>query len=235
MEELGIVPVSRSYSGFDWEKVAGPYSQDLEVTTCSSTACTLTIPNLPDLNENDKFILMSFSHELTDKEQVSRFFHLTTFGPTKDMIDNWNYGTSLEAETSKWVKEQMTEGLTPITSHRAFYRKNLDRSTFYEGGNLDGSLASNPHYHPKHPCDRFARWRDYSFSADDYNFFPIALQVTHYHGGQYLISVNNIPRTIVGQWKTEHGHDIGAGQFGICKYCVSYASQYRLIFTLGFS
>jgi len=212
--------VARSYSGFSWERVAGTYAHDLEVTSCTTGpgACSLQIPNvLNDLdnsnNVESKFILMSFTHSLSSQEQVSRFYQQTTFGPTKQMIDSWNYNApTVGSEMANWVKSQMDETQTPSTLHRSYYRKHLDRTAVFEGGSPDGQLRWNDHYHPRHPCSQYARWREYSFTVDDY-YQPV---VATPYGAQWLLSVRGVPRTLVSQWKNDLGHNIGQGQFLVC-------------------
>ena len=85
-QDYRIVPVARSYAGFDWERVEGPYAQSLN-STCHENTCILDIPALANL-EYGKFYLMSFAHSLPDKAVVSRFFQQTTFGPTLEMINS---------------------------------------------------------------------------------------------------------------------------------------------------
>jgi len=211
--DFNIVPVARSYDGLDWERVAGPYAPGLQVSNCASGpgTCSLQIPNLAD--SDGKFILMSFSHSSNSQERVSRFYHQTTFGPTKQMIDTWNYSADVSSEMTSWVKSQMDKNQISATLHRAYFRQHLDRAAVFEGGSTDGSLRSNGHYHPRHPCNQYARWREYSFTVDDYNFPIVA---SGYHGDQYLLTIRGIPRTVVSQWKNDLGHNIGPGHFNIC-------------------
>ena len=216
--DFNIVPVARSYANYDWERAAGPYAQDLAISSCSTIVCTLDIPLLSSLDESGKFLLMSFTHSLSsDQERVSRFFQQTTFGPTRDLINAWSYGAgSLDSEMTSWLSKQMNEDETAMTSHRAYFRKNLDRSVHYQGGAVDNSLPFNDFHRSRHPCEQYSRWREYSFTADDYGY---PLTAVHYSGG-YLLSVNNIPRTIVSthEWKTNYGHNIGSGTFSFCKW-----------------
>lgn len=214
-DDFNFVPVARSYSAFEWERVAGPYAADVQISDCAgATACTLQIPVLPNL-ESGKFILMSFTEERSQKEQVSRFYHQTTFGPTRQLIDSWNYSGSsatLISEMSGWVARQMDHLQTPMTSHRAYFRHNLDRAAVFEGGSPSGQLRHNDHFHPRHPCEANARWREYAFTVDDYN---VPLTVSAY-AGQFLLSVNGVPRTLVAQWNTDYGQYIGTGQYSFC-------------------
>ena len=126
LSDFNMVPVSRSYDGKNWQRVAGAYAQDLNIA-CSSGQCSLAIPTLPHL-EVGKFVLMPFENSLetNDRASVSRFFQRTTFGPTLAMINSWNYSVDLLFEMSSWVKDQVDEAISPITSHREFFRKRLN-------------------------------------------------------------------------------------------------------------
>jgi len=126
LSDFNMVPVSRSYHGKNWQRVAGAYAQDLSVA-CSSGQCSLAIPTLPQL-EVGKFVLMPFANSLetNDRASVSRFFHRTTFGPTLAMINSWDYNVDLFSEMSSWVKDQVDEAISPITSHREFFRKRVN-------------------------------------------------------------------------------------------------------------
>jgi len=199
-EDYYIVPVARSYNNKKWEKVSGPYVQDLSISNC----CNLNIPNLPDLPTNGKFLLMSFSHSATDKEKVARFFHQTTFGPTLDMINSWNYNNGLEKEMGNWLKTQMDEDQTPTTSHRAFFRERLDFPLH--------NANANRYRRPRHPCDQYSRWRDYSFVAEDYDD---EIVVSNWNG-KYLIKVGGEPRTVVSSWKDEDNQNLRLGSWKFC-------------------
>ena len=208
-DDFDIIPVARSYNNRDWERVAGPYAQNLEIENC----CTLIIPNLNVNNDNGKLLLMSFTHQLNDKEEVSRFFQQTTFGPTLDMIDNWNYdgnNNNMQYEMADWVKNQMNESVVPLTSHRAYFRQRLDFSFYRED-----IIAEETFYNvrPRHPCKKYARWRRFSFTADDYEQ---TLSISNLNGN-LLLSVNGVPRTVVSSLQSYEGVNIGVGTYEICE------------------
>jgi hypothetical protein len=206
-DDYYIVPVARSYNSNNWERVAGPYATELSISNC----CSLSIPNLSSVSSSDngKFILMSFSHSASNKEEVSRFFQQTTFGPDMNMINSWNYGGVMTREMGKWLKSQMDKDETPITSHRAFFRQ---RANFP----LPNALAMQ-FRRPRHPCARYARWREYSFTPDEY---LTLLNVSRWNG-QYLLRVDGVPRTVVSTWKEEEeGQNLPLGDFEFCKYYV---------------
>ncbi len=218
--DYNIVPVARSYNDRNWERVAGPYAQDLITLDC----CSLEIPNLRmKKNNNDddggKLLLLSFSHELSSKEEVSRFFGHVTFGPTMKMINDWNYGSSssnddeMQIEMAKWLQNQMNDEITNPTYHRVYFRKRLDFSTYKE------NMFYKDVYHtvrPRHPCEQFARWRRFSFTMDDVMNRGDKLTVSTWNG-QILLSMNGIPRTVVSTFQDRSGANINPGNYTICK------------------
>ena len=166
-DDFNMIPVARSYNSFPWERVAGAY-QDFTSISCASGLCSLEIPSLPAYDDGH-FVLMSFMNTAANgKEQVSRFFQRTTFGPTMAMINSWNYDQEMSQGMSNWLEQQMDETQTTPTSHRAYFRKNLDRAAVFEGGSANGVKRFNDHFHGYHPCDQYARWREYSFTVDDF-------------------------------------------------------------------
>ena len=214
-EDYYIVPVARSYNNRNWERVAGPYAQDLSISSC----CSLNIPNLPKL-PTGKFVLMSFSHQPSNREKVSRFFQQTTFGPTLDLINSWNYNNGLNREMGKWVKTQMDESQTPPTSHRAYFRERVDFQM--------KNQSSHRYRRPRHPCAKYARWREYSFTSDDYDK---GIKVTR-RNGQFLISIDGRPRTLRSTWKNEDtGENIGTGTFGFCKSELNLLLNFNVLAT----
>ncbi len=215
-DDYNIIPVARTYNNRNWERVAGPYAQDLTISDC----CSLSIPNLQmddDDDDQGKLLLISFSHELTSKEEVSRFFQHTTFGPTLTMINDWNYGSSsndedMQIEMANWLQNQMNASITNPTYHRAYFRKRLDFSMFRE--NILANGKSN-NLRPRHPCEQFARWRRFSFTTDDYESDQ-QLGVSRWNG-QILLSVDGVPRTVVSAFQDRDGTNIRPGTYSICK------------------
>ena len=203
-EDFYIVPVARSYNNNNWERVAGPYAQELSVNGC----CNVVIPNLPNLRENSKFLLMSFSHSVTNKQEVSRFFQQTTFGPNLDLINSWNYNNDMMKEVGKWLEIQLDTNQTPITSHRAFFRERADFPMMFE--------SADPFKRPYHPCDKYSRWREYSFVSLDYSEIYSREIVVSSWNGQRLITVDGIPRTVVDALTEEGtGQTLPAGTYGL--------------------
>lgn len=212
LSDYNIVPIARSYQGGDWQRSAGPYAQELELSCPeSSSVCDLQIPILPQLPEG-RFVLMPFQYSVEDdRALVSRFFHQTTFGPTMSMIDDWDYSAdSSSAEMAKWVKDQMDTSITPMTIHRQFLRERFNGQL--EEDEEDPSGSRKQMFKVRNPCDAGSRWLLYSFSSDDKGE---ELTVTQMPDGSYALSVNGVLRTVVSQWKDEFYNDIGTGVFSI--------------------
>ena len=202
--DYNIVPIARSYTGYEWERVAGPYAQDLTVTSCSSGECQLNIPGLSDLEEG-KLLLMSFGHQLSAEEAVSRFFLQTTFGPTKAMINSWDYGTNALTAMAGWVQTQITS--TDLTSHRRYYRERVDApkgiSIVLLRGHEKGRRTHDP-------CDKSATWMRYSFLSEDFRKEIVATEVA----GGILLSIEGVPRTVVSRWQNiQNNQDLGTGTY----------------------
>jgi hypothetical protein len=216
--DFDIVPVARSYNGGDWERVAGPFAQELSITNC----CTIDVPTnvySSDDNDNGRFLLMSFNHELSsDKEVVSRFLQQTTFGPTMDLINSWNYSNSMDNEMFNWVKNQMDPSITAPTYHRSYFRQRTDFSLFRESILLrlpNQILFYNAR--PRHPCSRYSRWRRFSFTLDDF-IGDSVLTVSNWFIGRKLLSVNGVARTVVSSpFQDEDGNSIPNGSYYLCK------------------
>ncbi len=210
-----IVPVARSYNNRNWERVAGPYAAQLQISGC----CTVDIPNTNNivgqggagagatLGER-KFILLSFTNEnsLSSKEEVARFFQQTTFGPTMTMINSWNYNRNMDYEMAKWVKDQADASITPATYHREYFRERVSFSTWNEEQQI--------YFRPRYPCSKYARWREFSFTNND---LTETLSVTRWNG-QFLLKVAGVPRTVMSSWKNDDDSNIGTGDFTFCEF-----------------
>ena len=215
--DYNIIPVARSYDNNSWERVAGPYVSDLQTSGCCSLVIPTNLPGMTNDSSKFKFLLMSFSHSASPKEEVSRFFQHTTFGPTKSMLDSWNYSQEVSTGMKDWVAAQVDEVQTPITSHREFFRKRMNGMAFWP------TVKRTNYYGPKFPCDKYSRWRDYTFDRLDWG------KTFHLGGGGnggFLISefVENQykPRGWVSEFKWEYtDSDFQSGFFTFCK-CSSF-------------
>lgn len=228
-----FAPVARSYNGYDWENVAGPYSPSDIPITCTSGACTFTVPtpdltalssssafllNLDNYTAHDAydrrlqmeniigvtFELYSFpSPNLDAKTQVARFLEQTTFGTTEEEIQTFNLTEPLHNQFPNWIQEQMNE---PPTSHRSLFRKRIE--TRRNKPTIEAAL--------NHPCKSGSRWRAAAFSREDVGK-TLVIQKTS--GSLYSLSVDGHVRTIVHKddFILKNNEFPGIGSFRICK------------------
>ena len=130
------------------------------------------------------------------------------------MINLFEYSGKLSTNMASWVHDQMYN--VSATSHREFFRKRVDGSPY-------GFLEGNDYYEEgqmlkvRNPCDEGSRWTEYSFTNDDYGE---EVQVTpRRQQGDYIISVDGVPRTIVSKWEDEDGNQLRTGYLWyFCKY-----------------
>jgi hypothetical protein len=193
-----VTPVARSYSNNDWENVPGRFMHKIQVTACEVERC------ITRLEETGKYYLVSSNHTLASfDEELSRFFMQTTFGPTRNMINNWEYDKNLGGLVN-WIKNQMS--LSP-TKHREYLRKHAEIMTV---NNTIGDTAASV----QHPCEAYSRWRKYAFiSSDSHRDFDVVA-----HGNQFMILVDGKPRTIVDSFSNNKGTISGAGSYKFCTY-----------------
>ncbi len=175
--------VARSYDGFDWENVAGPYSSSLEIDCPSrSKFCTLQVPNVT--SDDQRFELVTYEYGLHPEDELARFFEQSTFGTTrKDLraVDPSHYNNLLPF-FSDWVHQQMYS--IPPTLHRVLWRS---RSLPKENqAHLEAAV--------NHPCEVGARWRIAAFDETDLNE---AMTVTPVVNGTFAMSINGRVRTVV--------------------------------------
>ncbi len=177
--------VARSYDGFEWENVAGPYSASLEIdcpASARSKFCTLQVPNIT--SDDQRFELVSYEYGLHPEDELARFFEQSTFGTTrKDLraVDPFNYN-NLAPFFSNWVHEQIYS--TPPTLHRVLWRSQA----------VPREIRAHLEAAVNHPCEVGARWRIAAFDVTDLNEEITATQMVN---GTFVISINGQVRTVV--------------------------------------
>jgi hypothetical protein len=180
-----FVPVGRSYNGNHWESVAGPYPS-IEYN-CESSYCETILPHDIKHQHIATFELrMMPSISLSKRDEIARFLEQTTFGTEPgelaEMEQKATEKTDLMHLFSEWVYDQIYN--VTATSHRAFFRQYAN-SPFFRPGKEGGQ---------KRPCQLGARWRWYSFTRNDLREQLTVEKV----GSRFLLSVNGVRRTMVG-------------------------------------
>lgn len=126
-----VVPLARSYDGFDWERAAGEIATAFhrhQSWSCSSvySRCQIT---LPPLQNGTAYRLASYSRTLSPRNEIARFLETATFGTTQSELAQFynitrngvNTG-NLQTRMARWVWRQMNVSLVGMTSHREFWR-----------------------------------------------------------------------------------------------------------------
>ena len=194
--DFNIIPVSRSYDHHKWEKVAGPYTEELKIQNCNENACDIELPSLDNL-EPHRYVLMTREQDLPLNEKVARFLMQATFGPTMSDIDDL-----VKSNFEQWVRSQID--MEP-TYHREYFRKYAHSSLFEE--KVEYSTR------PSDPCLKNSIWRDYAFTPDDYDKM---MDVSQLSDGRFLLSVDSIPRTVIDSWKDTRGRTLDVGTYTFC-------------------
>jgi hypothetical protein len=181
----------RSYEKSDWVLSPGPFEEStaIRVQKCNKRRCVLKFTAGDPYMSTGSFFLMTYSHQTTFEEELSRFFGQTTFGATNEMIKGWNYDQDLKGMAT-WIKNQVE---LPTTSLRETFRKNADFSLWEKSSTNRGAIM------PRHPCNSYSRWRTYAFGGDEFNR---QFEVQEVSGNRNLVLMNGSPRTYVTEWKS---------------------------------
>jgi hypothetical protein len=205
-----LEPVLRSYDKKAWQAVAGPYSGKVRIFKTDKTKSIVRFK--VNRSGQYKYVLIAFANSYkNDNEERARFLLQSTFGPKMSEISGWPHGKGING-FAYWVRNQTDVATTPMTSHREFFRKNLDWSMNHEFAN-SGSIT------PQHPCDKYSRWRDYAITGGgDFGKYMVVSEIND--GGQtkFLLTIDNEPRTVVDTFASTDNHYSGAGTYQIRKY-----------------
>ena len=184
-------PLGRSVDGNDWERPAGKGGRQVEYL-CGEAGnsganfaegenlCQVTLPmtsktlgngTLSKLNA--PYFMTYYERSLTIRNELSRFLHKTTFGPTRNELDalesafadikalNLTHSEAMAQLQTEWTAAQMDPSsfsTGKFTSLREYWRKRLNPRTSetYRIGE-SGPPA----------CEKNSRWRKYAFTYND--------------------------------------------------------------------
>mmetsp|Transcript_1433 Transcript_1433/g.2264 ORF Transcript_1433/g.2264 Transcript_1433/m.2264 type:complete len:3782 (+) Transcript_1433:192-11537(+) len=194
--ETRVVPLARSYEGFDWETAAGNIASSMflgQSWNCYDTGCQIT---LPPLEQGESYGLTSYSYDITEKDQIARLLESTTFGATRDDLNNFETSPSgIDTSISAWVQDQMDVTSIGITNHREFWRKRTN------------PMFVNPQSaaKPSHPCDPGSRWRRFAFTQK-HSVWWSEHTLTYNGPGPYVVQLDGNPVTVVEDVQLDDGH-----------------------------
>jgi hypothetical protein len=194
-EKEKYIPVSRSYNGNDWERVAGPevnlqYTCEVDTSFSNDRLCQTFVP----VGEGLVYHLTAYDHDIKDRSKVARFFERTTFGPTTAELDAMEKNINLLDSMALWVENQVNDVST--SSHREFFRKRLNpRSTETYKYGISGPKA----------CEQNSRWRRFAFTRKDLwmsnheEFFNLEISTVTASDGAiaYVLSFAGSIRTVI--------------------------------------
>ena len=192
-----IKPVARTFDSRDWQVSAGEYAGVFTIECDTSTnACDM---KLPPLQEDDVFRLTSYEQYVDPKNSseqpsiVARFLEQASFGPTPDLLSEWNYN-AFESSFEDWVSDQMEN--VDATSHREFFR---------ERSNPRWEKAYPTGRPGPHPCEQNSRWRNFAFSVKDSRKKLTVHSLSGDGKPPYVLKVDGYARTIVPDLVFESG------------------------------
>lgn len=119
-------PIARSYHGNEWEQASGEFADLIfdGPILCYNNGCQM---HLPELEVGSVYVLSSSSYSISDRDAYARFLETATFGITEEELDEFeSTANSVESDIISWVNDQMNETKTPLTSHREFWRSNVN-------------------------------------------------------------------------------------------------------------
>jgi hypothetical protein len=173
--------VARSYDGYDWENVAGPY-MTIPID-CTQTYCDIPVPTAK--KPSVQFMLVSFDHSRPAVDVVARFLEQTTFGTTRADLESMrlqsNGYRNLPRAFANWLREQIYD--VSKTSHREYWRRHMASRQIY--GGHEGA--------PTHPCQAKSQWRRASFTEKD----SYKIVQTRDTNGRFPLYVDGKLRTVV--------------------------------------
>jgi hypothetical protein len=186
-----FAPAGRSYNGRAWESVAGPYTTAITFTCNDSESCTATLPALDSSEADQEFVLVAQEHTASPQEEVARFLEQATFGPTRELLSNWNFDESLE----EWVADQIN--MDTMTEHRQYFRARANaRATGLQDSKT--ALADKA-------CKANSRWRQYAFGWEEHEYEQV-LRLESISDDTFLIKIDGVPRTeVLKAPYTDHG------------------------------
>ncbi len=142
-----LIPIAISYDNNPWEQSAGEFASSFfanDDISCYSNGCQI---DLPPLETGESYVLTTSNYTLSETNQYARFLETATFGTTQEQLDTLKSSPeSVYDNIALWISDQMNSTITPLTSHREFWRKSVNgRVSFVE--EKMRSIFSSSHSH----------------------------------------------------------------------------------------
>ena len=176
--EQFLRPIGRSYSDKDWERVAGEYSTSV-MFDCDNAGCSVNLPPAPSGSVYQLTTLVT--PEYSEQDIAARFLEQTTFGPTKESMEELlSISSNPRVAMAQWMREQQQ---VEYMSHRAIVRTRLNSK--FKVPNPMGAVTQ--------PCRAGTRYRKSLFSIKDTEQ-PVEFRFTN---GVLVLGFDGHPYTVV--------------------------------------
>ena len=227
------VPVGRSYNLNHWESVAGTYEtlqyecKDPNIFGTLTHQCQVYLP----IKDTITYHLTMYTHEISQRAEISRFLERATFGGTPTEILELESATAsggggnLQLSLANYITDQIYN--VDVTSHREYFRKRLNPRSIenYKYG-ITGPNA----------CERNSRYRTFAFTTKDLRLSTYELKynleieqvIANDNSGTigYVLKFANHIRTVLTQPLEYYGGTgsntiniegtVGAGSYKLC-------------------
>jgi cullin-associated NEDD8-dissociated protein 1 len=171
------VPVSRSYDGYEWEKL---HPLLLPVDCSIPTNCFIEIPPYAGIT-NVHYIIQEYIPRAASNEQLfAKLLLQGTYGPTLESLQD---AISLGSATA-WVTDQINTSPTLRCEH--YCRRS------------NGYIKTDLHHHATRlACESGSRWNRHAFSR--WRDVGKTIQEVSTGFGSFYLKVDGIARTEVSQ------------------------------------
>ena len=223
-KNFGIIPISRSYNGNDWERAGGTYvatylRDEWDCSSTSTSTCSILLPPLSVSSSiltsasNTSYILQTRSIPSSSNSsnpsnnnppaEVARFLEAASFGPTPTDLSSWvSSGTNTDVLSTSFAQYIYDQSRTvPATLHRQYFRRTANpRWTFHKpefAARLD-------------PCTAQTTWRRQILTTNDLRKQLVFRRVNE----RWEITIDQHVRSIVRQIRLVEDNKVVAMEDG---------------------
>ena len=143
---------ARSYNEYNWEASPGPKASRMDSIQCTSSSCTIELPELEETGSS--YVVLAKDGSMSIPRQVAKFLEMVSFGTTKSELAKLNDSGWGEEARAEYLRRELD---MEATSHREHFRRRTNTKW-----PADKQSASTDH-----PCSPLSKWRRYTFIEAD--------------------------------------------------------------------
>ena len=147
-----LVSFARSYNEYNWEASPGPKASRMDSIQCTSSSCTIELPELEETGSS--YVVLAKDGSMSIPRQVAKFLEMVSFGTTKSELAKLNDSGWGEEARAEYLRRELD---MEATSHREHFRRRTNTKW-----PADKQSASTDH-----PCSPLSKWRRYTFIEAD--------------------------------------------------------------------